>query len=291
MATSDLILARKPSLSASELDDANALVREAKWNQLTADWRAFIARGHVYAAQTPDGRIVATTATLPFDGGFAWISMVLVTGEYRRQGLATQLLRLAMADLAAAHLVPVLDATPDGRAVYRRLGYQDSWGFQRFMRKERRTDVPAAPASGVTIGPITEQDWNEACSYDAAAFGAERTGLLGDLRGRLPTAALVARRGGRIVGLLLGRDGRIAAQLGPLIAEDDAIACALLGRAIDAMDGPLFVDLADAKTKVRGFLEACGFAAVRPFTRMLYGRSERFDDPRRTFAVMGPEFG
>jgi GNAT superfamily N-acetyltransferase len=291
MATSDLILATKPSLSASELNDANALVREANWNQLAADWHVFVARGRVYTAQTSDGRIVATTATLPFDGGFGWVSMVLVTADYRRQGLATQLLRLAMADLAAARLVPVLDATPDGRAVYRRLGYQDSWGFQRFLRKERHAGASPTPAGDVTIGPITEQDWTEACSYDAAAFGAPREALLADLRDRLPAAALVARRGGRIVGLLLGRDGRIAAQLGPLIADDDTIACALLGRAADAIDGPLFVDLADAKTEVRDFLEARGFAAVRPFTRMIFGRSERFDDPKRTFAVLGPEFG
>ena len=39
------------------------------------------------------------------------------------------------------------------------------------------------------------------------------------------------------------------------------------------------------------FLEARGFSAVRPFTRMLHGRSTRFDDPARTFAVLGPEFG
>jgi len=34
-----------------------------------------------------------------------------------------------------------------------------------------------------------------------------------------------------------------------------------------------------------------GFSTVRPFTRMLYGSSTRFDDPARTFAVIGPEFG
>jgi hypothetical protein len=38
-------------------------------------------------------------------------------------------------------------------------------------------------------------------------------------------------------------------------------------------------------------LEASGFAAQRPFTRMLLGRKARFDDSRRTFAVIGPEFG
>jgi ribosomal protein S18 acetylase RimI-like enzyme len=291
MATSDLIFATKPLFSADELAAAEALVREANWNQLAADWHMFIARGHVYAAQTTDGRIVATTATLPFDGGFAWISMVLVTGEQRRRGLATQLLRLAMADLAAARLVPVLDATPDGRAVYRRLGFQDSWEFQRYRRAERRAGAPPALAADVTIAPIADQDWAEACAYDAAAFGAAREPLLADLCKRMPPAALVARRNGRIVGLLLGRDGRIAAQLGPLIAHDDAVACALLCQAIDALDGPLFVDLADAKLQVRAFIEARGFNAVRPFTRMLYGRSTRFDDAARTFAVVGPEFG
>ena len=60
--------------------------------------------------------MVATAALLPYTDSNAWISMVLVAGEYRRRGLATALLRGAMADLTAAKLVPVLDATPDGRA-------------------------------------------------------------------------------------------------------------------------------------------------------------------------------
>jgi hypothetical protein len=41
---------------------------------------------------------------------------------------------------------------------------------------------------------------------------------------------------------------------------------------------------------LRSFLDAHSFTAVRPFTRMLYGSSPRFDDAARTFAVVGPEF-
>jgi GNAT superfamily N-acetyltransferase len=292
MAISDLTLLVKPALSASEFADADALVREAKWNQIATDWRVFVARGRVYAAQTAGGRIVAMTATLPFGGRFAWISMVLVAGEYRRQGLATQLLRLAMDDLAAAKLVPVLDATPDGRAVYRTLGFEDSWGFQRMRREQRPHDViPLGDPPGITIRPIADADWPTVCAYDAAAFGADRSFLLADLRARLPPAALVALRDGCIMGFALGRDGRIAGQVGPLIAEDDAIANALLARAVDALDGTLFLDLADVKADVRRFLETRGFAVARPFTRMFYGTSVRFDDAARTFAVVGPEFG
>jgi GNAT superfamily N-acetyltransferase len=292
MASSEPRLTVKASLTPSELDDAGALVREARWNQLVADWRIFLALGRFYAAQLDEGRIVATTATLPYGGRFAWISMVLVTGEYRRRGLATKLMQQAMRDLAAAKLVPVLDATPDGREVYRRLGFQDSWNFQRLIRRERpRSRADVATPAGVTVRPITDADWPALCAYDAAAFGAERSAVLAGLRGRLPAADLLAMRGNAIAGFLLGRDGGLASHIGPLIADDDAVGCALVARAVDGIEGPLFIDLADGKSELRGFLDAHGFTAVRPFTRMLYGSSARFDDPARTFAVVGPEFG
>jgi GNAT superfamily N-acetyltransferase len=286
MASSEPRLAVKQSLTPAELDDACALVREARWNQLPADWRMFLARGHLYAMETQEGRIVATTATLPYGGRFAWISMVLVAGEYRRRGLATRLMQQAMRDLAAADLVP------NGRAVYRRLGFEDSWGFQRLIRRQRQgaTASLAAPA-GVSVRPITDEDWPVLCAYDAAAFGADRSAVLAGLRGRLPAADLIAARADGIVGFQLGRDGGLAAHIGPLIAEDEATARALVVRALDGIEGPLFIDLADNKTGLRSFLDAHGFTAVRPFTRMLYGSSTRFDDAARTFAVVGPEFG
>jgi GNAT superfamily N-acetyltransferase len=291
MVISELRLAVKLSLSPSELDDVGALVREARWNQVAADWRVFLAHGRVYALVTPTGRIVATTATLPYGGRFAWISMVLVAGEYRRRGLATQLMRRAMDELSAAGLVPALDATPDGRAVYRRLGFRDSWGFARLIRRERQGAPAFAAYADLTIRAVTDADWPALCAYDAAAFGAERGAVLAGLHGRLPSAELVAERRGRIAGFILGRDGMLAGHLCPLIADDDAIACALIARALDAIDGPLFIDFADDKSTVRCFLETRGFAAVRPFTRMIYGTLAGFDDPARTFAVVGPEFG
>jgi hypothetical protein len=83
----------------------------------------------------------------------------------------------------------------------------------------------------------------------------------------------------------------LAAQIGPLTADDDAIAGALAARALDRIEGPLFIDLADSKSELRSVLDARGFAAARPFTRMLCGSSARFDNAARTFAVIGPEFG
>jgi len=277
-------------LTATEIPDAEALVRESGWNQVAADWEIFRALGTVFTARV-DQRVVATAAILPY-GEFAWVSMVLVAGEQRRHGLGTRLLERCLATLREQHRVPVLDATPAGAPLYRALGFQETWGYHRLARPH----APAPPADTQPVGdiivrPITDKDWPALCTRDAAAFGADRSALLARLRGRLPAAELIAERHGRIAGFLLGRNGHSASQIGPLVAEDDDTAQALLTRALAALPGPVYVDFADSKISLRAWLMERGFTAQRPLTRMLLGRSSGFDDEARTFAVAGPELG
>ena len=290
MAQSDPALTTESPLTANELSDVEALVSEAGWNQTGADWRIFLDLGHVYAVRNNDARVIASAATLPHDGKFAWISMVLVSAEYRRQGLASRLMRRCIDDLTAAGLTPVLDATPDGRAVYRALGFKDIWGYHRMALRAPQA-LPSALDERIEVHSITDSVWPSLCDYDAAAFGARRDAMLSRLRGRLPQGELYAARGGKITGLLMGRDGRSANQLGPLIADDDETAMALLQRAVSAITAPIYLDIADDKSRLRGWLETIGFTDIRPLTRMMLGSSRRFDDPERTYAVAGPEFG
>jgi GNAT superfamily N-acetyltransferase len=278
------------ALTAAELPDAEALVREAGWNQVAADWEIFRALGTVFAARTGN-HVVATAAILPY-GQFAWISMVLVAGEQRRRNLGTQLLKRCVEALREQGRVPVLDATPAGRPLYRTLGFEETWGYHRLARGNA-TPLPehSGTAGAAIVRPIADADWPALCVYDATCFGADRSALLQRLRGRLPGAELIAERHGRLVGLLLGRNGRTASQIGPLVAEDDDVALALLARALPAIEGALYVDFADSKVALRDWLADCGFSAQRPLTRMQLGRSAGFDDETRTFAVVGPEFG
>lgn len=290
MAPSDDLAIETP-LRTADLADAQALVGEAGWNQIEADWCTFLDLGCVYAVRESGGRVIATAATLPHEGRFAWISMVLVSSEFRRRGLASRLMRRCIDDLTAGGLLPILDATPAGRAVYGKLGFEDSWGYQRYRRAGTAAVSAAFVPGDLTIRPIDDAVWPALCAYDARAFGARREGLLARLRGRLAAADLVALRGDAITGFLLGRDGRMAGHLGPLTAEDDAVAHALLEHALTALPGPLIIDLSDEKRATSALLAQHGFAPVRPLTRMLLGTSRRFDDAQRTYAVAGPEFG
>ena len=88
-----------------------------------------------------------------------------------------------------------LDATPEGREVYRRLGFADSWTFTRHALPDALPDV--APPDD---GPPADPD-----DLDRAALGAPRDALLRHLRTRLPAAAITVPRGAA-----LGRDGRVA---------------------------------------------------------------------------------
>jgi GNAT superfamily N-acetyltransferase len=286
MANSDLPIGR---LAVSELPDAEVLVTEAGWNQVAADWRIFLEHGTVYAVRAGE-RVIATAATLPYGAKCAWISMVLVATDHRRRGLATRLLRRCIDDVLAAGLVPVLDATPAGRTVYRPLGFEDAWGFQRLAAPAPRRD-DLDDATDIVIRSVNDSIWPALHAYDAAAFGADRSAILNRMWGRLRGVDLFAIRDGRLAGFLLGRDGRVASHLGPLVADDDATAKALLKHALRTVSGPAFIDLADQKAAIREWLETCGFAPQRPFMRMLYGLSAGFDDGRRTYAVIGPEFG
>src|ERR1044071_4996862 len=97
MANSDVQIGR---LTRADLAGAEALVAEAGWNQIAADWRMFLNFGTAYTVSA-QGRVIATAAWIPY-GACAWISMVLVTAAHRRRGLATRLLHRCIADVTAA---------------------------------------------------------------------------------------------------------------------------------------------------------------------------------------------
>jgi GNAT superfamily N-acetyltransferase len=283
-------------ISARALDDGDlaaalSLSTEAGWNQNAADWRIFLDLGSAVGLVDGNGRLIATAATLPHAGRFAWISMVLVTRAQQRQGLARWLLRDCIEWLTRHRLVPVLDATPAGRGVYLGLGFHDAWGMRRLVCRAPQAPRPPAPAEGLTVRRLAAADWPQVIAYDAAIFGADRGVLLRRLAERLPQAALIAERRGRLAGFLLGRDGRVMNQLGPLAAEGDQVARALLAHAFAAVAFPLAIDVPDRHATLSEWLLTLGFVAERPLTRMVHGTSAAFDDPAHLFAIAGPELG
>ena len=213
--------------------------------------------------------------------------MVLVTSAWQRKGLAAELLRHCMDGLGERGLVPGLDATESGREIYTPLGFRDVYPIVR-MRADT-VDTNGLPMSVRNpVRQIEKADVQSVQTYDRAVFGAGRAALLEDLRCRAPELAWIAHDGS---GFVLGRDGRLATQIGPLSADNLEVAISLLGFAFVNIEGPTFIDVPARQEKFVDYLAGVGFQRQRGFMRMLLGRSEPFDDPERVYAIAGPELG
>jgi GNAT superfamily N-acetyltransferase len=274
-------------LSERDLPRAASLSALVGWNQTAADWALFLRHGTVCVLEDGDAAaLAATAATLPYGRDVAWISMVLVRPDRRRQGLATALMRWAVESLREAGLPSIaLDATPAGREVYGQLGFRDLWGFSRWALPAA---LPAEP--DIRLRPLQETDWPAVLALDLAAFGAPREALLRDFAARLPAVALVAEGADGIAGALLGRDGVRGPQLGPLLAGDAPTARALLAAGVSVLGPGAVLDLHDGALGLADWLAGHGAAVQRPFTRMALGEDPP-GDPARIIAVAGPEFG
>ena len=271
-----------------------ALSTTVGWNQTLADWTYMLGAGEGVGLIAPDGRLVVTAMALPYER-FAWICMVLVDPGYRRLGLATRVMDEVVSRQVAAGRVPGLDATPDGREVYRRIGFRDLYRLGRY-RAEEAPEKASGPASGelgqaTSIQPMIEKDLAALAEMDCRVFGADRGALLAHLKTRVPDAARVAWHDNEPVGYVVARDGREAHQIGPLVARDASIATALAAAALSEIAGPVYFDVPDAQTDFVSWLVGCGFAMQRPFFRMVRGQNEGFDDPGDLFAMAGPELG
>src|SRR4051794_5365560 len=164
------------ALGVNDAPGGLLLSAEAHWNQNEADWRFFLTRGTVFGIRDSDGRLIATAALLPYTSNNAWISMVLVTQNWRRRGLATKLLDACLKAAAKQGLTTWLDATPAGATVYGPLGFKPTLELRRL----RFTGLAARAAPRL----VSDSNYEKFIAPDRRAMGFDRSALLRELGGR-----------------------------------------------------------------------------------------------------------
>ena len=138
----DLSKLRLRTLTGTDGTAGGRLAAEAGWNQNAADWAYLLANGLGWGYEDEPARLGATAMILPYGGAVAWIGMVLVTGPWRKRGIATALLRHCLHEAEDRGWLPGLDATEAGRKVYLPLGFAEIYPLTRLVGE------PAAPVGG-----------------------------------------------------------------------------------------------------------------------------------------------
>ncbi len=265
-------------LSEADLTQANALSKEAGWNQTVQDWRTILALApEACFGIDCDGCLAATASVIVYGRTLAWVGMVLTRREYRGRGLASELLKecLRYADSLEISTVQ-LDATEMGQSIYQRFGFEPEVVVERWA-----TDT----AQGHCTPDARKVSWRvPAEALDRAAFGADRFPLIERLAEQ---STIVATANG----FAFVRPGHIKGYLGPCVTKDSGSAVVLLNLALSHWRGEaLFWDLLATTDQRRALALSLGFSKTRRLMRMRRGpRVPRVNN--YTVALAGFEFG
>ena len=264
----------------------------AGWNQTANDWKCFLKASPAgcFVAEV-DGTVRGTAATISYEHKFAWVGMVLVDPEFRGQGIGTRLLEKTIAHLDESKIPAIkLDATPQGRPIYEKLGFTPEYEIARLILKR-----PPKISDALAVSESVSVDSNQLQAIVAAdkeIFGASRSDLLCSLHQNAPDLTVAEWRSGNLQGYAFGRHGSIADQLGPWMAMDSQAAGRLLKGFLRRCSGEtLVVDCLQANQMAGELLLAEGFSYSRPLTRMYRGKNQFPGKTSDLCAILGPEFG
>ena len=271
------------SLFESDIPAAMQLKDAAGWNQTEKDWqRLLLLEPDGCFAAVKDGRLVGTTTTTTYGNDLAWIGMVLVDPQQGRQGIATQLMKVAIDYLKNKVATVKLDATAQGRPLYERLGFQFESVLERWSgtAKARNATTPTA------------LDHDDLLALDRVAFEEDRSKLLQKLIDDATVPPVLLRAAdGTLNGYALARRGTNADYVGPVVAKSPEHVESLLDEVLSELAGRrVYIDFNTECGASASVLSDRGFVKERDLIRMSSGARAAKTSPL-VIAIAGPETG
>jgi GNAT superfamily N-acetyltransferase len=251
---------------AGDLAAMHGLTQQMSWPHRAEDCAQLLALGDGIAAVDPVYDTIGVGLRWSF-GEVGTIGMVLVAAERQGRGIGRALMTALIADSEPRALM--LNATAEGLPLYEKLGFV-STGLVRQHQGRLAEGSVLPPVPAVPVRRAVPADHTALCALDAAAFGTDRSALIGSLLAG--GDAWLVERAGQPTGFAVLRSFGRGMIIGPVVAssEDEAIALvAAAARAAPA--GVLRVDIAAPAERLAAWLAAAGLPAVDTVTIMRRG--------------------
>jgi GNAT superfamily N-acetyltransferase len=274
-------------MTRADLDVALEWAAREGWNPGLSDAEAFWAADpEGFLVGRVNGRMVAVISVVQYGDAFAFLGLYIVDSAWRGRGLGWALWSAAM-----ARVTDTTDATVglDG-VVEQQENYARS-GFVLAHRSIRFGGVPhGAGHDGVDVlGPA---DLPAVAVLDIACFGASRRAFLGQWLAIPGGLAAGVREGERLVGYGVIRPCLDGMKVGPLFADDPAVASAILARLAEhAGSGTtVYLDVPEPNSAGVALARSQGLEPVFETARMYRGPA--LDLPlERVFGITTFELG
>jgi GNAT superfamily N-acetyltransferase len=270
-------------LFETDIPSAMRLKEAAGWNQTEADWRRLLRlEPNGCFGAIKDGRLVGTTTTTIY-GELAWIGMVLVQPAERGQGIAAELMKVALHYLNGKVDTIKLDATSLGQPVYEKFGFQVESAVERWVGHSTGRKAQEVMDHGAV---------RDVLNLDRIAFNADRSKLLESLIDDACVPPVLVRAvDGALSGYALARTGSKKTYIGPVVAKDSQVIERLLDQMLSQLPGhDVYIDINRDCIVDTSFLSDRGFVKERDLIRMVKGGPTN-KTSRLIVAIAGPEVG
>jgi GNAT superfamily N-acetyltransferase len=238
-------------LSSRDVPDNVALARSVGWPDAEDDWRILHASAVVLGVRH-DGRLVAQGA-LGLYGTAGTIAKMIVAPEFQRRHLGGRLLD-ALLEEAHRRSIDVLGlvATPAGRPLYEQRGFTPVGEVVVLMG----TPAPAATAAAQPLSPL--EDANVAPGIEERWLSCSRASMLRARFSKAIATASVLASDGTVVGYGMATAQGPLATVGPVMAETEEDARALITALLGSVSAPVRVDVPSDQAGFRQWLLRVG---------------------------------
>jgi len=246
-------------------------------------WNPGLNDAHCFYAADPDGFLVAELngeavgciSAVKYGNDFGFLGLYIVLPEHRGKGYGMGLWNAAMTRLGKRNVG--LDGVVAQQGNYKKSGFNLA---HRNVRYELKSENRAAAiltlesepklTTNVELRPLDEVPFATVSHYDTGFFGIERPEFLECWINQPGAISSGAIDDGHLIGYGVVRPCMTGSKIGPLFANTDEIANALLVELLKETppEGPVYLDVPEPNKSGSQLAEKCGMKPVFETARM-----------------------
>ncbi len=269
-------------LTAADLEACLDVAASVGWERERTKWRLLLTLGKGFGVESEAGQLVGTALATRL-GSLSAVGLVLVDPRFGRRGLGTALVRACLD--AEPEALAFLFATPQGRPLYEKLGFRPIGTIAKHIGRFRG-EPPSLPLRPATVADLPALE-----RLDTQAVGVSRARMLGPLLREGAGGLVALGTDGQPCGFGLSWENETLRMLGPLVADTEATARALLAGLAHGTAGTVRVDIPENQPGFRAFAHSVGLDPLPETPLMTLDGARLPGDRNRLFAIAAQALG
>ncbi|WP_169546008.1 GNAT family N-acetyltransferase [Sneathiella aquimaris] len=279
-------------LHRNEVENLVQMTDEVGWGFSAENWRIILSSGQIFLLVDEANEIAATAALFRYRDHLASIGSVIVRQRFRGLGLASRVLDAAEDSLDLNRSIVQLIATRDGFPVYQSRGYRRIADCHRLVRPNGSTQVSVPSLPGCRFDPVSPDLWEGVLDFDRKCNQVDRGQVLTAMfHAGYRTMAVFDQKTRQILGYAMAGPRKSMTVIGPVVAIDPSIACALVQMLIYGRSEDFRIDILSHQEAFCAGMEREGFCLEGTSPVMVRGKGPLKNLQSEAYAIISQAFG